>query len=186
MTKCHGVSWMGSWNAEMRTVGKNQGSVDKVWPFVKKTKQNWVFPALVFLPVAFLYRILSCLSHWTFNLASPFQCLCLFFFCHNLTLPLVSQFTILLVNTERDPLMLSQSPEVGFPGWFSLTLEHPESQANHSDKNSSKAVPHSQTFWVKIMFSKQFMSPVKFPGRERWNEPHDFKAKQFLKTEILL
>ena len=39
---------------------------------------------------------------------------------------------------------------------------------------------------LKLCFSKQFMSPVKFPGSERWNEPHDFKAKQFLKTEILL
>lgn len=27
--------------------------------------------------------------------------------------------------------------------------------------------------------------PTKFPGCEELNEPHDFQAKQFLKTEIL-
>lgn len=41
-------------------------------------------------------------------------------------------------------------------------------------------------FWMKIMFLVQFISPVKFPACRELNEAHDFQAKQFLKTEILL
>lgn len=50
----------------------------------------------------------------------------------------------------------------------------------------SHAISQSQTSWIKTIFSKQFISSVKFPASKGWNEPHDFHAKQFLKTEILL
>ena len=113
------------------------------------------------------------------------------------------------VSTFASPLLPRSDSRFGFPAcslcWWTLNLAHPclhiahiqaslvgflwsSSLPKHTPNHPhlSHTIPQSQTFWMKILFSKQFISLVNFPASEGWNEPQDFQAKQFLKTEILL